>query len=96
MGQTVHRVQGGGPSIAEVKAFLRSVLAEAASLDPASIQDESRLDDDIPLSSIAYLEVQVAVEDKFQITIDPVEVAELQTFAQIAKLIAGKARGEGG
>lgn len=75
-----------------VKETLRRLVAEVSALDPAKIVDSSTLDEDIQLSSIAFVELQVAVEDTFGIEVDPVEVVERNSFGAIAALIWGKTR----
>ena len=59
-------------------------------MDPDSITDSSALDEDIPLPSIQFIELQVAVEDIFDIQLDPVEVVERNTFGAIAALICDR------
>jgi acyl carrier protein len=79
-------------SIEEVKATLRRLIGEITDLDPDSITDVSTLDEDIPLPSIQFVELQAAVEDIFDIQLDPVEVVERNTFGAVAALICDKAR----
>jgi len=80
------------PSIEEVKATLRRLIGEIGDLDADSITDSSTLDEDIPLPSIQFIELQVAVEDIFDIQLDPVEIVERNTFGAIAALICDKVR----
>lgn len=75
-----------------VKAILRKLIGEVSKIDPETITDSSTLDQDIPLPSIAFVELQVAVEETFGIELDPVEVIERNTFAGVAELIADKVR----
>jgi acyl carrier protein len=79
-------------SIEEVKAALRRLIGEITDLDPDSITDSSTLDEDIPLPSIQFVELQAAVEDIFDIQLDPVEVVERNTFGAVAALICDKVR----
>lgn len=82
--------QVDSPSVETVKTMLRQLIVEVSGLDPATIVDSSTLEEDIQLSSIAFVEVQAALEDTFAIQIDPVEVVEQNTFADIAELIVRK------
>lgn len=77
-------------SLEEVKAKLRRLIAEVSGVRPEEIQDSSALGEDIQLPSIAFVELQVAVEDAFQIEIDPVDVMERATFGGVAALIFEK------
>lgn len=91
------RVMTQGPaqqaaSMEEVKATLRRLIGEIGELDPDSISDSSTLDEDIPLPSIQFVELHVAVEDIFNIQLDPAEVIEQNTFGAIAALICDKVR----
>lgn len=79
-------------SIEEVKATLRRLIGEITDLDPDSITDSSTLDEDIPLPSIQFVELQAAVEDIFDIQLDPVEVVERNAFGAVAALIYDKVR----
>jgi acyl carrier protein len=79
-------------SAEEVKATLRRLIGEITDLDPGSITDSSTLDEDIPLPSIQFVELQAAVEDIFNIQLDPVEVLERNTFGAVAALICQKVR----
>ena len=76
-----------GESLEEVKQTLRRLIAEVSQLDPATILDSSTLDEDIPIPSIAFVELQVAVEETYGIEVDPVEVVECNAFGNIAELI---------
>jgi acyl carrier protein len=79
-------------SIDSVKSTLRQLIAEVTELDPEAISDSSTWDEDIKLPSIAFVELQAAVEETFDIEVDPVEVIELNTFGAVAALIAEKVR----
>ena len=80
------------PSLDAVKETLRRLVVEVSALDPARIVDSSTLDEDIQLSSIAFVELQVAVENAFGIEVDPVEVVERNSFGAVADLIWEKTR----
>jgi acyl carrier protein len=73
-----------------VKATLRQLIAEVAHVKPEDIHDYSTLEDDIPLPSVVFIELQAAVEDMFDIELDPVEVVERNTFSAIAELVSEK------
>jgi acyl carrier protein len=73
-----------------IKAVLRKLIVESSDLKPEAIVDSSSLDEDIQLTSIAFVEIQAALEEMFDIEIDPVEVVERNTFVAVAQLIAEK------
>jgi acyl carrier protein len=85
-----HEPAGQTASVEEVKATLRRLIGEITDLDPGSITDSSTLDEDIPLPSIQFVELQAAVEDIFDIQLDPIEVLERNTFGAVAALICEK------
>jgi acyl carrier protein len=47
------------------------------------VTDGATIDSDLQMDSVAFLEVQVALEDELGIEIDPVQVVELNEFAAI-------------
>lgn len=71
----------------EVKARMLELLREIAKIDPDSLTEDSSLDEDIRLESVAFVELQVALEDEYQIEIDPIQVVELNRLGSIIDYI---------
>ncbi|GIW41906.1 MAG: hypothetical protein KatS3mg076_2483 [Candidatus Binatia bacterium] len=71
----------------EVKARVLELLREIAKIDPDSLTEDSSLDEDIRLESVAFVELQVALEDEYQIEIDPIQVVELNRLGSIIDYI---------
>lgn len=68
--------------------FLAQVLDSMGHRTPTPIRAESRLEDDLDLDSLDLLEVIVAIEDHYQVTVDvdrlvtgPITVATLAACA---------------
>jgi acyl carrier protein len=74
-------------SLEEVKQTLRSLIAEVTGVDPSAIRDETTIDEDLQFPSVTFIELQVAVEEAFDTTLDPVEVVELNSFGLIAEAV---------
>jgi len=77
-------------SLEDVKQTLRVLIAEACGIDSEKIRDETTIDEDLQLPSIAFVELQVAAEEAFDTILDPVEVVELNKFGLIAESIYQK------
>ena len=77
-------------TLEDVKRTLRVLIAETCGIDPERIGDDTTIDEDLQLPSIAFVELQVAVEDAFDTILDPVEVVELNKFGLIAESIYEK------
>lgn len=74
-------------TLEQVKQSLRQLIADVCKIDPVTIKDSTTIDEDLQLPSVAFVELQVAVEEAFDTTLDPVEVVELNTFESIAEAI---------
>lgn len=55
----------------------------------AAIDDRATLDNELQMESVAFVELQVALEDELGIEIDPVQVVELNEFGAIVQYIHG-------
>jgi acyl carrier protein len=56
------------------------------------IVDTARLDTDLRMESVAFIEIQVALEDTFDIEIDLIEVLELNDFRSIVDYLCDRIR----
>jgi len=72
---------------AEIKQRLRDLITELAKIPAERIVDSATVDDDLAMESVVFVELLVALEDEYQIEIDPVNVIELNTFGLIGDYI---------
>lgn len=71
----------------DVEARLRSLLHEIGGIDLDKIVDSATVEDELQMSSLAFVELQVALEEHYQIQIDPIQVVELGSFRAIADYV---------
>jgi len=68
--------------------IIREILLRTFSwLDENNITLESRLREDLELDSLAMVNLQVAIEDEFDIRFDPVETDLTEVFETVGTLI---------
>jgi len=70
-----------------IAALLTRLLHEIAGTDPAIIQDDATIDNDLEMNSITFVELQVALEDELDILIDPIAIVELNRLGDIVDYI---------
>lgn len=79
----------------DIFATVSEFLEEIAGISPSNVNDDSTLDGELEMNSVKFVELQVALEDEFDIFIDPVAVVELNRLGSIvdyiAELVAEKA-----
>jgi acyl carrier protein len=80
------------PGIDEVRSLLSEFLAVIGRVPLGLAKDGATIDGDLEMESVAFLEVQVAIEDTLGVEIDPVRVVELNEFSAIADYIHSLAR----
>lgn len=72
------------PQIAEI-------LAELAEVDPTTVTADSHLKDDFDVDSLLMVEITVAVEERFGLTIADEAAAEFHTVGDIASYVGEQA-----
>lgn len=75
------------PIRAEVMERLKSLMTEIAAIPKERITDEATIDEDLQMQSVAFVELQVAIEDEYQIQIDPIRIVELNEFGAIVDYV---------
>lgn len=75
------------PGIDEIRSLLSESLTVIGRVPVGLAKDGATIDGDLAMESVAFLEVQVAIEDTLGVEIDPVRVVELNEFSAIAKYI---------
>lgn len=64
----------------DIEAEIKAIVAEILEVDPATINPDARLVEDLGMDSMMALEILVAIEKKFKITIPEEKLAELKTL----------------
>jgi len=75
------------PTRQEVKQRLIGLLNEIAKIPQDRIADTATVDEDLKMESVAFVELQVAIEDEYNIQLDPIRVVELNQFGAIVDYV---------
>lgn len=75
------------PSRQAVREKLAELLCGIGGIPENRIADEAAVTDELRMESVALIEIQVAVEDEYDIEVDLVEVVERNEFAAIVDYI---------
>jgi len=70
----------------DVRRLLVSTLEELG-IPKEQITDNATISDDLGLESVAFVELQVTLEDELGIEIDPVRVVELNELSAIVRYL---------
>jgi len=57
------------------------------------MSEGATIDDELQMNSVAFVELQVAIEEEYSIQIDPIAVVELNRFGSIVDYIHRLATG---
>lgn len=74
-------------STEEVRAALADIVNEVAGVDPDDVQLDKSFVDDLDVDSLSMVEVVVAAEEKFGVTIPDDEVKNLRTVGDAVSYI---------
>ena len=77
------------PTREAVRERLISLLEEICGLRADEIRETSTIDRDLEMESVQMVELQVAIEQEFDVTIDFLEVLRLNSFRRITDYIYG-------
>lgn len=69
---------------------IKSVIVETISCDAEEVKPEAKLIDDLGADSLDAVELNMALEDEFDIQIADEELAKMITVADIARYVEGK------
>ncbi len=75
------------PTSYAVRRRLAALIHEIAKIPLEQITEAATVDSDIRMESVAFVELQVAIEEEYQIEIDPIRVLELNEFGAIADYV---------
>ena len=71
----------------EITNCLKALLMEVAGISEASITASATIDSELRMESVAFVEIQVALEDEYDIQLDPIEVVERNEFGRIVDYV---------
>ncbi len=77
------------PTREQVRDRLACLMNEIANVPTDKITDTATVDEELQMQSVAFVELQVAIEDEYEIQIDPIQVVELNEFGAIVDYIYG-------
>jgi acyl carrier protein len=72
----------------EIRAGLAEILNEVADVDAADVTDDKTFVDDLDVDSLSMVEVAMAAEEKFGVTIPDDELPKLKTVGDAVNYIA--------
>ena len=75
------------PTREYVREVLSRLLQEICHRTPQEIFDSATIDRELEMESVQMIELQVAVEQEFDVTIDFLEVLRLNSFRRITDYI---------
>ena len=78
---------GSVPTIDEVRQRLVCLVSEIAGIPVDQITDRATVDGELQMQSVTFVELQVAIEDEYQIQIDPIRMVELNEFGAIVAYV---------
>ena len=75
------------PGRQAVAARVFHLLREVAGIPPDRISETATIDDQLRMQSVTFVELQVALEEEYDIQVDPVHVVELNELGAIIDYI---------
>jgi len=75
------------PTRAQVRERIAGLINEIAEIPLERITDTATVDGELQMQSVAFVEVQVAIEDEYQVEIDPIQLVELNEFDAIVQYV---------
>lgn len=69
---------------------IRDIMTRYVDLDPAQIHEDSRLAEDLALTSFAVMSMMGDFEEEFGITVDESELTDIHTVGDIMAYIQSK------
>ena len=71
----------------EIRAKIKEIIANVASLDPNEIGDQASFVDDLQLDSLSLLEIGVDVDYEFKLGVPEERLQELRTVQDTVDLV---------
>jgi acyl carrier protein len=73
----------------------RALIHEIAKIPKEMVVGSATIDGDLRMESVDFVELQVALEDEYQIELDAIRVVELNEFSAIVDYVHACIRGNG-
>jgi acyl carrier protein len=77
------------PSLDDVEVCLAELIHEIGQIPRERIVAGATVDEALRMESVALIELQVALEERYQIEVDPIRIVELNEFSAIANYVFG-------
>lgn len=74
----------------EALSALREVAVEVLSVDGAAVQEDARFKEDLDADSLDLVELVMALEEKFDISVPEDELEGVETIGQAVSLVSDK------
>jgi acyl carrier protein len=81
------RAMTASSSKREIRRFVTHLLHEIGKIPPERIHDQATVDDELQMESVVFIEMQVALEETYDIELDPVRMVELNRLDAIVNYI---------
>jgi len=75
------------PTRREVRERVARLVSEVLKIPQEQISDTATVDNELQMQSISFVELQVAIEEAYDIQIDPIRIVELNAFGAIVDYI---------
>lgn len=75
--------RGRAPSRKQVRDRLVELFCEVAKIREEAISDRATVSEELQMESVAFVEIQVAIQDEYDIELDPIRLIELDQFGAI-------------
>ena len=84
-----------GPTRGEVRERVARLVSDVLKIPQGQITDSATVDNELQMQSISFVELQVAIEEAYDIQVDPIRIVELNAFGAIVDYIHQAAVGAG-
>jgi acyl carrier protein len=74
----------------EALSVLREVAVEVLSVEPDSVTEGARFKEDLDADSLDLVELVMALEEEFDVTVDESELEGIETVGQAFELVTSK------
>ncbi len=78
--------------VEEIRARVKSIIANVTSIDPDEIADDASFVDDLRLDSLSLLEIGVDVDYEFKLGLPEEKLQEVRTVRETIELVQQHAR----
>lgn len=71
----------------EIRERVAQLLHEVAGVPLENVRQDATIENDLRMESVAFVELQVAIEAEYDIEVDPIQVVELDRFGDVVDYI---------